>query len=191
MESMCVVAYNEAMYILGSRLPNLPILSLQDGRVAGRVERALIDPGQLEVAAFILLEEKSGAEARVILPRDVRQMSVDGILINFADDIIEAAHVVRLASQLEHPYKLIGSKVVSDMQRRLGRVEDYTVNHETLRVQKIYVKRPVLRSPLGSSLVIDRTQILEVTDREIVVREATAIEPALATRTANNFIRKP
>lgn len=171
------------MYLLGSSLKNLPVLSLQDGSIVTRVDEAVINPDTLEISAFKCASLPGLPAEPVVLPRDLRQLSADGLIVNFADDISSAPDVVRLAPLFANPYRLEGSRVISDMQRRLGRVEDFTVNAETYRVQRLHVKRPIMRSLMGSSLVIDRTQILDVNRREIVVKEATINEAALAPRT--------
>lgn len=170
------------MYVLGSKLHNVPVLSLQDGSIIARVEEVLIDPATLEIAAFKCAEDRHLPENPLVLPQDVRQFSPDGLIMNFLDDITSSADVIRLSKLIARPYHLIGAKVISDMHRKLGRVEDYTVNTESFRIQRLYVKRSLIRSPLGSSLIIDRTQVLDVTEREIVVREATIHETALAPR---------
>jgi len=80
---------------------------------------------------------------------------------------------VRLKALKSDNFTLIRKTVVSDMGRKLGSVEDFTINIETNKVQKLYVKQSIMRSFFGSSLIIDRTQIVDVTPKQIVVREAT------------------
>ena len=45
-------------------------------------------------------------------------------------------------------------------------------------LQKIYVGQSLLKNFTGGNLGIDRTQIVEITDRKIVVQELTPRVPA-------------
>lgn len=69
--------------------------------------------------------------------------------------------------------------MVSDAGRKLGTVDDYSINLESNRVQKLYVRGGMLSSWLGTNLTIDRTQIIDVTPQKITVREATIKSPIM------------
>ena len=66
-----------------------------------------------------------------------------------------------MASVLEHKVK-----------KKLGKVLDYAVDPESMKVQKIYASQSLVKSLTGGSLSIDRDQIVEITNKEIVVQDA-------------------
>ena len=81
---------------------------------------------------------------------------------------------MRLNEALAVNYDLMGKAVITDHHRRVGKITDYAVDGESLYIQKIYVAPKLLKSITGTSqLSIDRSQIIEVSDKHIVIKEAT------------------
>jgi sporulation protein YlmC with PRC-barrel domain len=161
------------MYALASKLIGLPILSLQNAEAITQVKGLVMEIKSLEVIALTCEPRPQLAKQPVLLMRDVRQVAIDCLLVNAAEDLVEAEDIVRLAPLLERDFQPQGLRVVTDMKRRVGRVEDYTINLQTYHLQKLYVRRSVLHSWMGASLIIDRAQIIEVSEREIIVRDAS------------------
>ena len=83
---------------------------------------------------------------------------------------------------IAHSYDPVDKPVVSDSGRKLGNVEDFSVNLETARIKKLYVRQSVIRSWLGSSLIIDRTQIIDISPKQITVRDATVSNSLLPSK---------
>jgi sporulation protein YlmC with PRC-barrel domain len=167
------MAYNERMYALASKLIPLPVLSLQTGATVATVKGLILDSASLEVVAFTCdVPGRVGPEITLML-RDVRELALDCVIVDSEDELTELNDIVRLKALRAENFTLTRKLVVSDMGRRLGNIEDYTINIQTNKIQKLYVKQSVVRSFFGSSLIIDRTQIVDVTPKQIVVREAT------------------
>ncbi len=171
--------YNTFMYVLASQLTNRPLMSLQTGEAVAAIAGPILDPASLEVVGY-LCHTPSQKKHLVLMVRDIRELARDCVIIDSADELTEADDIIRLKPLLEQNYSPIRQSVVTDLGRRLGGVEDYTINLESHRLQKLYVKQPIWRSWSGASLIIDRTQIIDVSPHQIVVREATAKAPLLA-----------
>lgn len=169
------------MYVLASKLIGLPVLSLQSAESLTRVTALMLNPDSLAVAAFSCTPRDRNQRHPIIVPRDIRQIAIDCILIDAEDVIGEADEVVRLASLVAEPFELRGMRVITEMKRTLGRVSDYTINLDTFALQKIDVQQSIFHSWLGASLMIDRSQIVEITKSEIIVREASVTQSRLAT----------
>src|SRR5438270_8826890 len=101
--------------------------------------------------------------------RDVRQVAKDCLVIDSEDEIEEASEIVRLQQILETKFQLIGLPVLTESGHKLGKVEDYTLELASYRVQKLYVKQPIMKNLLLNHLVIDRDQITDVTPKQITV----------------------
>jgi sporulation protein YlmC with PRC-barrel domain len=167
------MAYNRCMYALASKIILLPVLSLQTGANVATIKGLVLDYANLEVVAFSCVIAKHSGPDIALMLRDVRELALDCVIVDSEDELTELDDIVRLKSLRSQGFTLIGKLVVSDMGRRLGNVEDYTINIETNKVQKLYVKQSIVRSFFGSSLIIDRAQIVDVSLKQIVVREAT------------------
>jgi len=163
------------MYALASKLIGLPILSLQNAETLTVVTGLVLNSDTLEVVALSCAPQPRLGTHPIILMRDIRQVAIDCLLVNAEEDIAEADDIVRLAPLIKANFNPRGLRVVTDMKRRIGKVEDFTVNLESFNLQKIYVRQPLLRSWAGASLIIDRGQIVKVTKREIIVRESTLL----------------
>lgn len=172
--------YNGCMYALASKLITLPVLSLQTGATVAAVRGLILDPATLEVVAFTCEVAGQPDPEIALMLRDVRELALDCVIVDTEDELTEIDDIVRLKALRGENFTLIRKPVVSDMGRKLGSVEDFTINTETNKVQKLYVKQSIVRSFFGSSLIIDRTQIVDVTPRQIVVREATIKEGIFA-----------
>lgn len=166
------------MYALASKLVGLPILSLQNAETLSHITGLVMEPGNLEVLAIRCQPTAEVRRHPVILMRDVRQFAIDCILIDAAETMDEGDEIVRLTPLLEKPWQPVGLAVVTDLRRKVGHVEDFTVNLDSHRLQKLYVRPPLLRSLIGSSLIIDRNQVIDVTPKEIVVRDTVLSMPA-------------
>ncbi len=170
------------MYALASKLIPLPVLSLQTGIAVATTKDLILDPANLEVVALSCETAKHGAPELALMMRDVRELALDCVIIDSEEELTELTDIVRLVALRAEAFSLLRKLVISDMGRHLGVVEDFTINIETRKVQKLYVKQSLVRSFFGSSLIIDRTQILDVTPKQIVVREATLKSGALAPK---------
>jgi uncharacterized protein YrrD len=169
------------MYVLASKLIGLPVLSLQSAETLTQVTGLVLNPDTLTVAAFECLPRDRDRHHPIIVPRDIRQIALDCILIDAEEVIGEADEVVRLAHLVAHPFELRNMRVITEMHRTLGRVADYSLNLDTFALQKIDVQQSIFHSWLGASLMIDRSQIIEITKAEIIVREASVTQSRFAS----------
>ncbi|MDB5179083.1 MAG: hypothetical protein JWN01_1026 [Patescibacteria group bacterium] len=168
------------MYILASNLRNLPIISLQTGEAIGSSHRPVIDIATFEIVAF-RCESARGRRPLILLSRDIRQLATDCMIIDNEEELTEPEDIIRLKGLLGTDYTPLEKAVVADTGRKLGQVEDYSINLETCRIQKLYVRGSLFRAWLGSSLIIDRTQIIDITPKRITVRDSIVKSPILPT----------
>jgi len=103
-----------------------------------------------------------------------------GIAINDDDEFSSPEELVRHREVLDAKFQLL-DKLVKTKRHKLGKVSDFSYNDGML-VQKLYVARPVTKIFSSDDvLLVDRNQILEVTDSYILVKDTeikdTAEEP--------------
>ena len=164
------------MNILAHDMQNMPVISLQTGDTVAQLRLPLLEMSTLRIAAFRCEELQTG-HPLVLLPRDIRQFASDGLLIDNEDELTDPSEVVRLSPLLKQDFNPLGKSVVSDLGRRLGVIENYALDLDSQHVQTILVKPPMLRALLGSNLSIDRTQIVDVTPKKVVVRDSVMVIP--------------
>jgi sporulation protein YlmC with PRC-barrel domain len=179
--------YNTCMYILASQLSTLPVISLQTGETVALVKEPLIDPDNLSIMAYFCVPAHQ-EKPLVLLIQDIREHAVDCLIIDSEEELTEPEDLIRLEALLEQRFTPLGKQAVTDIGRRVGRVDNYTINLDTNQVQKLYIHQPIWRSWNGSSLIIDRAQVIDVTPRQIVVRDTTTPAPLLVGESAPKSI---
>ncbi len=184
------------MLIIGSRLLNTPVMSLQTGGRLGETKNPIIDPSNLRIIAFEvegpLLSERPG----LLRVADIREMGRVGMIINSNDEIIGVHDVIKIEKLYDLGFPLINMPVIDDRKHRLGKVEDYTVDTDSFVIQQLTVKRGFFKGLTDTGLLVSRAQIIEINDNEIIVRSATqkSVEPMMQTsRTefVNPFRKQP
>ena len=170
------------MYAHASKLLGQSVISLQSGEVVAWVNQPVLEIGNLEMIALSCKSPHQKGQL-MLMARDIRQFATDCVIVDSEDELTNPTEIVRLKSSLKHPYSPLDKLVVADTGRKLGVVGDYTINLETNRVQKLYVRKPLFHAWLGSNLIIDRTQIIDITPHRITVRDSTVSSPILAPDT--------
>ncbi len=169
------------MLKLSKHIHNLPVMSLRTG---GRVATALqpiINPHNLQIEGW-RCEDSFSKDELILLKQDVRDFVAKGIAVDDHDVLAEAKDLVRLQEVLELGFELMGKHVVTHRRRKLGKVTDYALDPLTMKIQKLYVSRPVYRSLTEGQLMIDRSQIVEITPSRVVVRDTDVLVEAPASQ---------
>lgn len=158
------------MLQLSASLINRPILSLQTGGVIGTTTSALFNPNNLKIEGFYCTD---AFEKKVVmlLYQDIRDIIPQGFVVNDHDSLVDPGELVRLKSLMDLRFELIGKKVVTSSKDKLGKVVDFATEVETMFVQKIYASQSMLKNLTSGNLGIDRSQIIEITDKQIVVQD--------------------
>lgn len=162
--------------LIGS-LTNKPVISL---RTSGQVAIAtdpIINPDNLKIEGFYCLDRFSRHKL-ILLSQDIRDILPEGYAINDHEVLSDPLELVRLKKILQITYKLMGKPVFTVDKKKLGKVNDFAVELETMYIQKLYVGQPLLKSITGGQLSIDRSQVVEVTNRKIIVNDI--LEPVKA-----------
>lgn len=163
------------MLITGSKLVGVDVLSLHLGGPIARTVEPVIDPNGLKVVAFTLTGPQVGGENGDILEtKSVREYAEMGMIVDSVDELVKREDVIRLGEVMKLNFRLVGMKVESRSGKKLGKVEDYTVDSLSFQIMQIIVKRPAFKGFLDPELTIGRSQIVEIDDYRIVVKDADA-----------------
>jgi sporulation protein YlmC with PRC-barrel domain len=179
-----VVRYNKTIMLqLSSMLTNRPVLSLRVGSPIATTLGPIINPNNLKVEGFYCQEERSRRQ-RVLLDQDIRDIIPQGIIVNDQDALSDADELVRLHDIINLGFDVIGKMVMTTSKEKIGKVNDYAVEVDGLYIQKLYITRSLFKSLNSSSLGIDRTQIVEITDHAIIINDLHGKVPAAAQAVA-------
>lgn len=172
------------MLQLSQSLINVPVLSVRVGAPIAFAAEPIINPHNLKILGW-WCKAPRGTSAPVLLVEDIRQVTPDGLIINDDTDLSKPEELARHKEILKTHFQLI-DKDVKTKSSKLGKVGDYAYDSDSLIIVKLYVTRPLTKIlSREDSLIIDRSQIIEITDKYILVRDADVkvTEEELATAT--------
>lgn len=175
--------YTTIMLKLAASLLNQPVLSLRSGGPVAVTQAMIINPNNLKIEGFYCVDRFDGSTL-MLLPQDIRDIIGRGFVINDHEVLAPPEDLVRLKELMDLDFHVIGKPVVTTAKRRLGKVNDFAADSETLYIQKLYVGQSLLKSFTGGQLSIDRDQVVEISNRHILIQDPLqgthATEPATA-----------
>ncbi len=168
---MCYTNYN--MLLNSSKLIGCPVLSLHLGGPIGSVVSEIVDPSELKIVALNVNgpQTGNGDYGDILDVRSIREFSNIGMIIDSIDDLVSKGEVVKFDKIIDLNFAVNGLNVVTKKGTKLGKVIDYTFDPETMTIMQFIVKRPLIKSFLDPELTINRSQIKEVNDYELIVND--------------------
>ena len=158
------------MLQLSASLLNRPVMSLRTGGVVATTESAIINPNNLKIEGFYCQDHFSKNKL-VLLTQDIRDVINEGVVIDDHGVMSEPKELVRLEKILNLEFELLNKAVQTVTKERVGKVTDFAADNQTFYVQKLYVGQSLLKSLSTGQLSVDRTQIVEITNKRIVIKE--------------------
>lgn len=157
------------MLQLSSALKNQPVLSLRTGGSVARTIQPIINPNNLKIEG-LYCQETGSKKQLILVEQDIRDLLPQGFVINDIEALTEPTELVRLKDILAYNFELLGKPVITEDKEKLGKVSDYTFDNESFLIKKLYITQSILKDFAGGNFGIDRTQIIEITPRHIVVQ---------------------
>jgi uncharacterized protein YrrD len=164
------------MLTLGQALIGKNVMSLRNGSPIGRITGVVINPNNLKIEGWFT-QDTFSRRPLILLTQDVRDFIPQGFVVNDHDDMSPPTDLVRLKPVLDIHFEIVDRQVITENKNKLGKVTDYAFDKDTGFIEKLYVGQSMLKSFGGGTKMIDRSQIVEVTDRKIVVKEALVTDP--------------
>lgn len=158
------------MLQLSGSFLNATVLSLRSGGPVATIVAPLINPNSLKVEGFYCTDRFDKREL-LLLHQDIRDVLPQGIVVNDHDVLVEPDDLIRLREIIELNFSLIGKQVVTLDKEKVGKVSDYAIETGSMIIQKIYVSQSIFKSLSTGSLSIDRNQINEITDKQVIINE--------------------
>lgn len=165
------LCYNEIMLVQASRLIGTKVLSMQTTSSIGSVSQPIVDPSNFQILGFYLSGPLIDKKNNILDTKSIREYSRYGMVIDSIEELVAKEDVVKISEVIDLHFNPIGLKVETKKGTKLGKVSDYSVTSEDFMVQQIIVKRPVIKSFLDPELTIPRSEIVEVNDYKIIVKD--------------------
>ncbi len=171
------------MLQLSNYFSQKPVLSLRTGMPVATAITPIINPKNLKIEGFYC-EDSVERASLILLSQDIRELNRRGFIINDHDALAEPDDLVRLQGVLNIQFELLKKNVETVGKEKVGKVNDYAVDTQSMYIQKLYVSQPIWKNLAGGSLSVDRSQIVEVTRRRIIINELLQSTPTPVTAVA-------
>lgn len=169
------------MLLLGERLIGTPVMSLQVGSKVAETTRPIIDPRTLTIVAYEVDGDLLDQHPSFIRIADIRELSDLGMIIDTSDELVGENDVIKLKELLDLGFALPGKRVVDTRGKKLGKVEDYTIDTDSFVIQQISVKSGFINSLASTGNIVHRSQIVEISDTTITVKSGEKKLTSLGT----------
>lgn len=171
------------MLQLSDSLLNRRVMSLRTGGPIATVIRPIINPNNLKIEGFYC-EDRFDKTTLVLLTQDIRDILPQGYVVDDHEVLAQPDELVRLEKVMRLDFQLPGKQVVTSNKEKVGKVTDWAAETTTFYIQKIYVGQSILKSLTGGQLSIDRNQIVEITNKKIIIQELLKPEKRAMPATA-------
>ncbi len=158
------------MLELSASLINQPILSLRTGAQVATTVAPVINPANLKIEGFYC-EDVFDSKQLILLTQDIRERVSASFVVDDYEVLVEPEDLIRLEKLIALQFTLTDKAVYTDKKHRLGKVVDYAVEKNSLFVQKLYVGQNILKNINNNQLTVDRNQIVEITDKRIIIKD--------------------
>lgn len=155
------------MLIHLTNLIGLAVASLHEEAKIGEVQNVVLNPQTGELVGFWVKVPGWFAKPKALSYRDVVAYEPSALVVRNADVLVEAQEIKPFERAARHKRaNWLGRPVVSEEGKSLGRVQDVILDTNLDTVAKIHVS-----ALFGTERVIDRSNIVDIKEHEIVVRD--------------------
>ncbi len=159
------------MLKLSSSFIGVPVLSLRSGGPLATVAAAIIDPNNLAIVGFYCQESPRDKHPKILLPQDIREWVPQGFAVDDHDALSHPEDLVRLKTAIAIGYDVIGKAVYTQSKARMGKINDYAIDDLSFKIQKLYIQQSIVKNLSGTGFAIDRSQIVEINDHRVIIRD--------------------
>src|SRR5690606_30485287 len=163
-------------------LLNKQVMSLRTSGPIATILQPIINPNNLKIEGFYC-EDRFDKSTLILLTQDIRDTLPQGYVVNDHEVLAQPEELIRLQKIISINFQLPGKHVVTVDKQKVGKVTDFATETSTFYIQKIYVGQSILKSLSAGQLSIDRNQIVEITNKKIIIQEILKPQKATVTTT--------
>ena len=159
-------------------IKGLPIGSLTESKVIGKVAKVIFDPQETKVIGFIC-SHFVFSFPKAISFSDVVDLDSKAVVVGSKDDLVELKELIRLEKLYRYKYDLIGSPVMLKSGKKLGRVSGAVIDSETGGLVRIFTRSII------NHQAFDAKDIEKITlDKVVVKKEVLELDQKITAQAA-------
>ena len=145
-------------------------MSLQTGARLATTKAAIIDPRNLFIIAFELEGSLLTEKPSFLVVNDIREIGTMGMIVDSSDEFVGLNDIIKLKEVYGFNFVLARLLVRDQKGRRVGKVSGFSVEPGSFMVRQLAVRRPILKSLTDTELLVDRNQIVEISNDTVVIK---------------------
>lgn len=161
------------MQRLASQIIGAKLYTVHTGGKIGEITAILVRETDLKLELLIVNAIENNKKPLYLLSSDIRALDGGKIIIDSYDRLSEAEDLLRHQDLIKSGNKLFGTKVQTQSGKKLGKVKDYSVDITHFFATKLHIRTSWSQKLFHETLIIDRSDIIDITKDKIIVRDAT------------------
>lgn len=171
-------------------LSNLPVVSLESGQTLGFISNIIIDPDSGKVLGLLSSSNFFWKDKKAVAVSDIHEFTPEMVLVRDDKSQLELEELVRIKKVVEQKIFILGSKVITESGKKLGKSTDFVINANLGILAKIYIENLWGQGYISGTLVISANKIISIEHKRIIVannalkeeiEEQEAVEEAATT----------
>lgn len=133
------------MPVLQSKqIVGLPVVSIAEGVKLGTVRDVVVNPTERRIVGFVVQADGRARETLVLLAEDVRAVGPDAVTVQDRNRLRPLAALPELKTMIEQQMPIKGKAVFTSEGKRLGQIDEFTLDTQRFTVDAYFVSAPGL-----------------------------------------------
>lgn len=161
------------MQKLASEFEHTTIITKQERAVLGSLKDVIVNPDTGDAIGLSFYVTGAKHKVMVVNTSDITGIGTNFIMIESTDNTSEPDEIIRIKEVLDKDIEIVGSKVVDEDERHLGKVSDWSVSLKNMRLERLYVTSSSLVKMLTQDLIIPANDIVKIEKGRVIVRSGS------------------
>jgi uncharacterized protein YrrD len=168
---------------------SLPIFSLQEGQRVGHVRSLVINAKTKSIAALVVDPQGFFQDQRIIPFSRVSSIGEDAITVSSGSQAEKAGNLPNIIEMIKERIMIVGLRVVTDMGKTLGVVEEYYIDTETGDITELEISGGRIEGFFSGRVRMHAEDIMTFGKDAVVVRH-DSLERLVTNKGLNDNARE-
>lgn len=161
------------MQKLASDFEKMTVITKQERAVLGNLKDFVLNPETGEAIGLLVVVPKAKKKIMVVNKYDISGVGTNFLMIDSVNNLSEPDEIIRIKEVLDLDIELIGSKVVDEDGKNIGRVRDWSINLKAMHLERLYVTASVFVKMISRELLIPSESIVKIEKDKVIVKSGS------------------
>lgn len=161
------------MQKISSEFESTTIITRRERTVLGSLKNIILNPETGDAIGLSFYVAGAKHKEMVVNTSAITGVGTNFIMIESIDNASLPDEIIRIKETLDLGIEIVGSRVIDEDERHLGKVRDWSVNLKTMHLERLYVTSSRLVKMLTRDLIIPANDIIKIEKDKIIVRSSS------------------